>query len=350
MNDVRQRTEEIERQTLSPHAALASDSAGRAREEAPDEARTCFQRDRDRILHSRVFRRLAHKTQVFLRPEGDHYRTRITHTLEVTQVARSISRALRLNEDLTEAIALGHDLGHTPFGHAGEAVLNRLLPGGFHHVRQSLRVVDTLAKAGRGLNLTHEVRRGIGGHSKGKGSILPGEAATSRLTLEAQVVRLADLIAYVNHDLDDALRARVLTPETIPEGLLQAVGTTHSKRITLMINDVVRTTNLDEERAIRLSEEGHQALASLRAFLYAQVYDNPLVHAEIEKAERVLEQLWGTFTGEHAERFRRRHWPAGVSQGESLERAVADFLAGMSDRYCLRMFEEIFLPKPWAVL
>jgi dGTPase len=350
MNDVRQTTEEIERQTLSPHAALAAESSGRASAEDPDLSRTCFQRDRDRILHSRVFRRLAHKTQVFLRPEGDHYRTRITHTLEVTQVARSISRALRLNEDLTEAIAMGHDLGHTPFGHAGEAVLNRLLPGGFHHVRQSLRVVDLLAKGGRGLNLTNEVRQGIGGHSKGKGSILPGEAASAQLTLEAQVVRLADLVAYVNHDLDDAVRARVLTPDDIPEELLKAVGSTHSQRITRMVDDVVHTTNLDEERVIRLSEQGHKALAALRAFLYEKVYENPKVHAEIEKAERVLEQLWNTFTGERADRFRRRHWPAGVDPDESLERAVADFLAGMSDRYCLRMFEEIYLPRPWAVL
>jgi len=349
MDDVRQRTEEIEAQNLSPHAALASASTGRTREESPDEARTCFQRDRDRILHSRVFRRLAHKTQVFLRPEGDHYRTRITHTLEVTQVARSISRALRLNEDLTEAIALGHDLGHTPFGHAGEAVLNRLLPGGFHHVRQSLRVVDLLAKGGRGLNLTHEVRQGIGGHSKGKGDILPGDGA-KQLTLEAQVVRIADLIAYLNHDLDDAVRARVLTPDEIPEEILRAVGSKHSERITRMVNDVVRTSRLDEERSIRLSDKGHAALTALRAFLYERVYENPLVHAEIEKAERVLEQLWTTFTGDRAERFRRRHWPAGVSEDTALERAVADFLAGMSDRYCLRMFEEIYLPRPWAVL
>ena len=350
MNDARQRTEEIEAQTLSPHATLASRSAGRTRGEAPDQARTCFQRDRDRILHSRVFRRLAHKTQVFLRPEGDHYRTRITHTLEVTQVARSISRALRLNEDLTEAIALGHDLGHTPFGHAGEAVLNRLLTTGFHHVQQSLRVVDLLAKGGRGLNLTHEVRQGIGGHSKGKGEILPGQGASQQLTLEAQVVRLADLIAYLNHDLDDAVRARVLTPDDIPVKILRAVGSSHSERITRMVNDVVCTSRLDEERVIRLSDQGHEALTALRAFLYERVYENPNVHAEIEKAERVLEQLWDTFTGDRAERFRRRHWPAGVSEDTPQERAVADFLAGMSDRYCLRMFEEIYLPRPWAVL
>ncbi len=350
MSKVRLKTEEIERATLSPYASLAADSRGRPRAQEEDGERTCFQRDRDRILHSRVFRRLAHKTQVFLRPEGDHYRTRITHTLEVTQIARTISRALRLNEDLAEAISLGHDLGHTPFGHAGEAVLNRLLPGGFHHVQQSLRVVDVLAKGGRGLNLTHEVREGIAGHSKGKGVILPGNPKLAPSTLEAQVVRVADIIAYLNHDLDDAIRARVLTPEDIPEVILSAVGDTHSRRITRMINDVVDNTCLDEERAIRISEEGNEALSALRTFLHERVYDNPLVHAEIAKAEKVLEVLWDTFTGENSDRFRQFHWPRGVEQDVPIERAVADFLAGMSDRYCLRMFEELYLPKPWAIL
>jgi len=350
MSAVRKRTEEIERDTLSPHAALAAASHGRKRPEEPDDNRTCYQRDRDRILHSRAFRRLAHKTQVFLRPAGDHYRTRITHTLEVTQIARSIARALRLNEDLTEAICLGHDLGHTPFGHAGESVLNRLLPGGFHHVHQSLRGADVLAKEGRGLNLTREVRHGIAGHSKGKGVILPGEPYKPPSTLEAQVVRVADIIAYLNHDLDDAVRAKVLTPDDIPTEIMRTVGSTHSRRITKMIDDVVTTTDLDQVRAIRISDEGNAALTDLRTFLYERVYDNPLVHREIEKAEKVLETLWGAFTDEHVGRFRRRHWPRGLDEETPIERAVCDFLAGMSDRYCLRMFEELYLPRPWAVL
>jgi dGTPase len=342
--------ERLQRQTLSPHACHAAASRGRAVPEPEDSVRTCFQRDRDRILHCKSFRRLAHKTQVFLSPEGDHYRTRITHTLEVAQIARTITRALGLNEDLTEAIALGHDLGHTPFGHAGEAVLNRLMPGGFHHVRQSLRVVEVLERDGRGLNLTAEVRDGIGKHSKGKGVILAESSEHAAATLEGQVVRVADIIAYINHDLDDAIRARLLQPADVPPAIQEALGTTHSERIAHMVLDVLTATDLERERLIRLSDQGNDALVELRAFLYERVYDNPLVHSELAKAEYVLAALWRHFVEEQPETFRRDHWPEGVRKEEPIERAAADCIAGMTDRYALRLYEQLFLPRRWSVL
>jgi dGTPase len=348
MSLYRDEIEKRQRQCLSAYACLSSASSGRPRPEPEDPLRTCFQRDRDRILHCKSFRRLAHKTQVFLSPEGDHYRTRITHTLEVAQIARTITRALGLNEDLTEAIALGHDLGHTPFGHAGEAVLNKLMPGGFHHVQQSLRVVDVLEREGRGLNLTHEVREGIERHSKGKGAILSQKQLAS--TLEGQVVRIADIIAYLNHDLDDATRAHLLLPEDIPPSIQKALGSTHSARIAHMIKDVLLATDLERERLIRLSEQGHEALNVLRDFLYERVYDNPVVHGELAKAEGLLSALWHHFTESQPEMFRREYWPQGVGAEESLERAVADFLAGMTDRYALRLYEALFLPQRWPIV
>ena len=311
--------------------------------------RTCFQRDRDRVLHCKSFRRLARKTQVFLSPTGDHYRTRITHTLEVSQIARTIARALRLNEDLTEAISLGHDLGHTPFGHTGEAVLDRLLPGGFHHTRQSLRVVDLLERDGQGLNLTHEVREGIERHSKGKGAILSTDAADAPSTLEAHVVRVADIIAYLNHDLDDAVRAQILDPDDVPAEIQQQVGRHHSERITSMVGDVLGATDLEREQMIRLSPRGEQVLDALRDFLYERVYDNPLVHGDLEKAERVLEALWHHFVDEEPETFREVYWPDGVPADETIERAVADFIASMTDRYALRLHGELLLPQHWPV-
>jgi dGTPase len=342
--------EKRERQTLSPHACFSCASKGRRVPEPEDPVRTCFQRDRDRVLHCKSFRRLAHKTQVFLSPSGDHYRTRITHTLEMSQIARTISRALCLNEDLTEAIAMGHDLGHTPFGHAGEAVLNRLVPGGFHHVRQSLRVVDVLEREGQGLNLTHEVREGIEKHSKGKGVILSKTARHAAATLEGQVVRVADIIAYVNHDLDDAMRARLVQPADIPQKIVEVVGSTHSERIATLVKDVLRATDLERERLIRLSDEGNEALLTLREFLYERVYDNPVVHNELVKAEGILTALWHYFVDKEPETFRRDYWPAGVPAKEPLERAVADFLAGMTDRYAIRLYETIFLPQRWPVV
>ena len=234
---IREQTEEIERKILHPKACLSSQSRGRSKHEKEGEIRTCFQRDRDRIIHSKAFRRLKHKTQVFLAPKGDHYRTRLTHVLEVSQIARTIAKALRLNEDLTEAIALGHDLGHTPFGHAGEDILREIHPGGFDHYKQSLRVVDFLEKDGEGLNLTYEVRNGILKHSKGKGLIIPETKADRADTFEGQVVRVSDIIAYVNHDLDDALRAGVMKRSDIPKNIIKTLGDTHAKRIDTMVKD-----------------------------------------------------------------------------------------------------------------
>jgi dGTPase len=339
--------EQREGETLSPHACPASRSRGRLRPETDDPVRTCFQRDRDRVLHCKSFRRLAHKTQVFLSPAGDHYRTRITHTLEVSQIARTIARALQLNEDLTEAIALGHDLGHTPFGHTGEAVLARLLPGGFHHVHQSLRVVDVLEKDGAGLNLTHEVREGIASHSKGKGAILPAKSAAP--TVEGQTVRVADIIAYLNHDLDDAIRASILRVVDVPAAVRRHVGRGHSEGITFMVGDVLAATDLETNRRVRLSPSGEEVLTTLREFLYERVYDNPTVHGDLEKAERVLEGLWDHLVNKDPEAFRAKHWPAGVDREEPIERAVSDFIASMTDRYALRLFEDLLLPKRWPV-
>jgi dGTPase len=345
---IRKLLEADERQVLSPHAQLSERSSGRLRGEAPDDMRPCFQHDRDRILHCKAFRRLAGKTQVFLAPEGDHYRTRITHTLEVAQIARTVARALRLNEVLTEAIALGHDLGHTPFGHAGESVLARLMSDGFHHAKQSLRVVDVLEREGRGLNLTHEVREGILKHSKGKGHIFSENPNLTAMTLEGQIVRVADIVAYVNHDLDDAIRGRVIEPEDIPAELSRVLGHTHSQRITTMVADIIASSKLDERRQIRMSERCLEGLCGLRDFLYARVYENRVVFGEFEKAQRILGELWAHFT-RHQEEFRQRFWPRGISQEERLERAVADFLTGMTDRYAMRMYEEVYLPRPWMV-
>ena len=348
--DYRRQVEQAHGVTLSPHACPSTSSRGRPRpeEDEPVPVRTCFQRDRDRILHCKSFRRLAHKTQVFLRPEGDHYRTRITHTLELTQIARTIARALGLNEDLTEAIGLGHDLGHTPFGHAGEAVLHKLLPGGFHHVVQSLRVVDVLERDGRGLNLTHEVREGIMRHSKGKGSILPDDPARAASTLEAQVVRVADIIAYVNHDLDDAMRAGLLSDDEIPQSIRDTAGDSHSRRITWMVLDVLRATDLDRERLIRISPEGNDALEVLREFLYQRVYDNPLVHDDFLKTEGMLTALWNHFVNDDPGVFRQRYWLPGLDPDTPQERAVADTIAGMTDRYAMRLYEDLFLPRRWS--
>jgi dGTPase len=346
----RQEYQQREARLLSPHACLSGASRGRPRPDPEDPIRTCFQRDRDRVLHCKSFRRLAHKTQVFLSPAGDHYRTRITHTLEVAQIGRTIARALGLNEDLTEAIALAHDLGHTPFGHSGEAVLNRLLPGGFHHVQQSLRVVDILERDGAGLNLSHEVREGIQKHSKGKGTILSSDPEHAASTVEAQVVRVADIIAYINHDLDDAIRAQVIEIDDIPREIADAAGRSHSQRIAFMVSDVLIQTKLDEEPLIRLSHACHEMLVELRDFLYERVYDNPVVHHDLLKTERVLTGLWEQMVGEDADLFRKLHWPAGVPEDAPIERAVADFISNMTDRFALRLFQELLLPKSWPVM
>jgi dGTPase len=347
---VRERLEAAEHQRLSRHAQLSSATRGRPASEPPgheDDLRTVFERDMDRIVHAKSFRRLAHKTQVFLAPEGDHYRTRITHTLEVTRVAQTITRCLGLNEALAEAIAMGHDLGHTPFGHAGEAVLAKLVPGGFHHARQSLRVVDQLENDGAGLNLTHEVRDGILKHSKGKGPILSDNPSLRAMTLEGQVVRLADIIAYVNHDLDDAMRAGLLTEAEVPEAIRRVLGEGHGTRLRCMVLAVVEASALDEDLVIRMDREVLEALAALRDFLYDRVYENPVIHDEFEKAQRILGELWEHYHV-RADEFRERRWPKGTRVEEGLDRAVSDFLSGMTDRYALRCFEEIRLPRRWS--
>ena len=337
--------EGIEEKTLHPKACLSSHSRGRVRPEPPDTIRPCFQRDRDRIIHCKAFRRLKHKTQVFLAPEGDHYRTRLTHTLEVAQIARTIAKALRLNESLAEAVAMAHDLGHPPFGHAGEAVLNRMVPGGFSHFKQSLRVVDRLENDGRGLNLTLEVRDGIAKHSKGEGSILPDEPRRRARTLEGQAVRVADIFAYANADLDDAFRAGLLRPADVPGSILKVLGKTSSARIATLVQDVVRhTLEADLERVV-MSAGVLDALTRLRGFLFERVYRNEASLREFRKAEHVLMRIRDHVL-EHPEPT------LGTVPGSPRRRnrLVLDFIAGMTDRYAIALFEEIAVPRPWVGL
>jgi dGTPase len=340
--------EEQEARTFHPRAAFSAGTRGRARPEPEDDMRPAYQRDRDRLLHCKSFRRLKGKTQVFLAPTGDHYRNRLTHTLEVAQVGRSIARALRLNEMLVEAMVMGHDLGHTPFGHAGERVLSEAVEGGFHHVQQSLRVVEVLEKDGAGLNLTAEVRDGILRHSKGRGGVLMRGSGSKALTLEAEIVRLADIIAYVNHDLDDAERAGILTEADVPPAIRAALGGRHSERLATLIRDVIVHSDLEGGGHIEMSAGVHEALLALRDFLYARVYENPVVHEEFVKAQRILRDLlhWCL---EDAERCRRTY---GVTPrpGETLERAVTDFLSGMTDRFALSTWEALYVPRPWAIV
>lgn len=338
--------ERNEERILSPHACLSKDSKGRLRLEPECDLRGAFQRDRDRIIHSKTFRRLKHKTQVFLAPAGDHYRTRLTHVLEVSQIARTVAVALRLNEHLTEAIALGHDLGHTPFGHAGESMLNELFPGGFRHYEQSLRVVDILEKKGRGLNLTDEVRDGIIKHSKGRKDILPEDISELPATQEGRVVRVADIIAYVNHDLDDALRAGVIREDQLPANIIDRLGRTNSERINAMVRDLVHSTSRSGGECLIMSPEILAAINELRSFLYDNVYESNTVHDDFIKAMKVIRELYGYFL-EHglpndenppAEGNTPRH------------RQVCDFVAGMTDRYAMDLYGNIFLPKPWGVV
>jgi dGTPase len=345
---VREMLEEMEEATLHPRAARSAGSRGRERDEPLDDERPVFQRDRDRLLHSKAFRRLAGKTQVFLAPRGDHYRTRLTHSLEVAQVGRSIARALRLNEMLVEAMVMGHDLGHTPFGHAGEKALDEVAPGGFHHVVQSVRVVDVLENDGRGLNLTAEVRDGILRHSKGKGNVLLQGSGAKALTLEAEIVRLADIIAYVNHDLDDAVRAGLFSERDVPAPIRRILGEHNSDRFRTLIHDVIRASDLDRGGHIEMSAEVHGALLALRDFLYARVYENPVVHDEFVKAQRILADLWSWCVEDPARLLDR----CGVSprEGETTERAVTDWLSGMTDRFALSTWESIFVPRPWGIV
>jgi dGTPase len=341
---IREQLETREREILAPQASLSAATRGRLRTETEDAIRPAFQRDRDRIVHCKAFRRLKHKTQVFFAPTGDHYRTRLTHTLEVSQIARTIAKVLRLQEELTEAIALGHDLGHTPFGHAGERVLNDLAPGGFNHYEQSLRIVDVLENDGRGLNLTWEVRDGIAKHSKGKGGAPVGAAPDKRAaTLEGQIARVADLIAYVNHDIDDAERAGLLTEADLPRAAIAVLGPSSSARIGRMVADVVQATLAVDCSEIQMTAEVLEATLALRSFLFEAVYENEISTAEFKKATGILGGLW----------TRVREQPDGFVDGRTIEQdgvdvAVRDFIAGMTDRYAVALFERFFVPKPWA--
>jgi dGTPase len=343
-SSIRETLEQLELDTLAPESAKSARSRGRLRAEVEDDVRPAFQRDRDRIIHSKAFRRLKHKTQVFFAPAGDHYRTRLTHSLEVSQIARTIAKVLRLHEELTEAIALGHDLGHTPFGHAGEQVLDTLVPGGFRHYEQSLRIVDVLEGDGRGLNLSWEVRDGIGRHSKGKnGSPVGLDAARRSATLEGQVMRVADLVAYVNHDIDDAVRAGVLHDEDLPQGPVSVLGNSSSARIARMVKDVVTETSRGGLTEIRMSEPVLEATLAMRAFLFRAVYENQTATAEFKKAAGILGGLW--------EKVRERpqeFLDAGILEREGLDTAAKDFVAGMTDRYAVTLYERLFIPRPWV--
>ena len=333
---VREELEFQEHRRLNPLAAFSDKSSGRPSPEEPrlDDVRTCYQRDIDRIVHSKAFRRLMHKTQVFLRPEGDHYRTRMTHTLEVSRIAGTITRALGLNEDLAEAIAMGHDLGHTPFGHAGEAALSRCLGKPFRHNEQSLRVVDVLENEGRGLNLTNEVRLGILGHT---GSYIPE-------TLEGQVVRRSDQIAYVNHDIDDAIRAGILSNEDIPRSISDVLGCTHRDRINTLVCDTIRTSR--EAGDICMTPATDRALRELREFMFDRVYRNPVAKGEESKAKAMLQRLFEYYVAnpnEMPEDFQPQ------LSFDGMERTVCDYIAGMTDNYAVYKYTEIFIPTGWQV-
>ncbi|MBE6575442.1 MAG: deoxyguanosinetriphosphate triphosphohydrolase [Ruminococcaceae bacterium] len=324
---------ERERQSLSPYAFLTADTAGRDHPCTPCTNRTEFQRDRDRIIHSTAFRRLMHKTQVFLAPAEDHYRTRLTHTLEVTQIARGIARALRLNEDLAEAAALGHDLGHTPFGHAGEQALQHCYDPGFRHYKQSLRVVERLEKDGRGLNLTREVRDGIVNHT--------GKHMAS--TLEGVIVKFADRIAYINHDIDDACRAGILTLDDIPADLLRVLGRGHSERINTMVTSVI--TASENSPVITMTDEVGEATARLREFLFDRVYRNPVAKGEESKAKELLSRLFDYFC-QNPERMPELY--VRSLEEEGVGRCVCDYLAGMTDRYAIELYRALYIPRVWG--
>lgn len=344
MATIREAQELRERETLAPQAAHSAESRGRERQEPLDDVRPIFQQDRDRIIHSKAFRRLKHKTQVFFSPVGDHYRTRLTHTLEVSQIARTIAKALRLHEELTEAIALGHDLGHPPFGHAGERVLGALVPGGFNHYRQSLRVVEVLEREGQGLNLSWEVRNGIAHHSKGKrGAPVGLDPSRRAATLEGQIMRVADLVAYVNHDIDDAVRAGVLDPASLPPESVAVLGQTSSARIGRMVRDVVEETLAGGLGDIRMSEPVLEAMLSLRAFLFEAVYEKEAATAEFTKAAGILGGLW-----EKVQQRPDDFLDPGAIERDGLDMATKDFLAGMTDRFAVSLYEQLFIPKPWA--
>lgn len=332
---IRESLEKREAEILSPHATLSAHSAGRERQEDPCDLRPCFQRDRDRILYSKSFRRLKDKTQVFLTPDGDHYRTRMTHTLEVSQNARTIARALRLNEDLAEAIAFGHDLGHTPFGHAGERALAAVSPLGFRHNEQSLRIVEVLEKDGEGLNLTKEVRDGILNHQL---SLMPS-------TPEGQIVRLSDKIAYIYHDMDDALRGGIVREEELPEELASIIGRTNGEWLDTFIHDII-VASADSD-TIRMSPEVEEAMHGLRKFMFDRIYTNPVAKGEEGKATELLQALYAHYC-EHPEQLPGLQQRM-IASGTSVDRAVLDHISSMTDRYAIARYNELFIPKSWAV-
>lgn len=334
---IRENLEKREHAILSAYAAFSDESQGRDTWEEPCDIRPVYQRDRDRILHAKAFRRLKGKTQVFLSPEGDHYRTRLTHTLEVSQNARTVAKALRLNEDLTEAIALGHDLGHTPFGHAGERVLDRIFPGGFRHQEQSVRVVEVLEKNGRGLNLTKEVRDGIRNHS----------TSGSPATLEGKIVRICDKIAYVNSDIDDAIRGRVIREEDIPKEFTDVLGTTLRERLNTLIHDMIKSSM--DVNDIVLSDTMDKALKGLRSFMFERVYTNSVAKSEEGKAEHMIGQLY-TYYDSHVEKLPEEYVAMIRDSACTKARAVCDFIAGMTDHYAVMMFQNLTVPRTWTVL
>lgn len=330
---IRESLEQREQAYLSPYAALSMHSRGRAREEEPCDIRPVFQRDRDRILHSKSFRRLKDKTQVFLTPEGDHYRTRMTHTLEVSQNARTIAKALKLNEDLVEAIALGHDLGHTPFGHAGERALEKVCPFGFSHSEQSLRTVDVLEKGGQGLNLTWEVRDGIRNH----------QTQGNPATLEGKIVRISDKIAYIHHDMDDAVRGGILKESDVPRDIGEVIGDTTGKRLDHFIHDLVTTSTGKND--ILMSKPVAQAMKRLREFMFERVYQNPSAKGEEGKAEMLVETLYDYY-GRHMDKLPRDLLDL-MERGEPKERILCDYIGSMTDRFAIAQYEEIYIPRCW---
>lgn len=346
---MRESLEAWEREYLSPFACLSSETRGRAVYEKPCSIRTEFQRDRDRIVYSNAFRRLKHKTQVFLAPLGDHYRTRLTHTLEVSEIARTIARALRLNEDLAEAIALGHDLGHTPFGHGGEVILKEVYLEAFSHPEQSIRVVEVLERCGKGLNLTFEVRDGILKHSKGYGAVLAEDPGDMPATVEGRVVRFADIMAYLNHDLDDAIRSGVIERKQVPRECKEVLGNSHSERVRNMISDLLTSTRI-ENGVLRLSmsEPVAGAMGQLRQFLYDNVYRSDTVHKEFVKAKKILSELYCYLLENRKvlEKELKKMEMGGFPEATGQERMVCDLVASMTDRYALNLYEDIFFPTP----
>ncbi len=351
MISIREKFEEREKNFLSPFGTLSSKSKGRKRKEKSCAIRTEFQRDKDRIIYSNAFRRMKHKTQVFLSPFGSQYRTRLTHTIEVSQIARTVSRAMHLNEDLAEAIALGHDLGHTPFGHSGETALQEVFLTNFTHTEQSIRVVEFLEKGGKGLNLTYEVIDGIKKHSKGVGDIFARDPKHMAETLEGRVVRISDIMAYLNHDLEDALRSEVIKKKDIPDFCTKMLGKTHSERANTMIQDLIFSSTVkDDSLILRLSDDVHNAMKELRSFLYNNVYRADIVHSEFEKAKKILIDIYNYFMDQENEELfkkvaRKMRLEHLLESKQDYKTTVADLIASMTDNYVMELYSKIFFPK-----